>query len=388
MTRKICIVTGTRAEYGLLYWLMKEVMHDPDLELQVVVTGMHLSPEFGLTYKLIEEDGFTISDKVEMILSSDSPVGITKSMGLASIGFADAFYRLQPNIVVMLGDRYEIHSAAQAAMMARIPIAHIHGGEITEGAIDEQIRHSLTKMAHIHFTASEEYRNRVIQMGEQPDRVLNYGAPGIDHILKQDLMTIEELGENLGVDFSKKVFLITFHPTTLEAGAAKKQVQELLAALDEFPDAQLLFTKANSDAEGRIINKLLEAYTNINKNRSKLFTSLGQKRYLSSLKYATLVLGNSSSGIIEAPVFKIPTINIGDRQKGRLRAKSIIDCHPLKEEILQAIHLALTNDFKNTLSKTKSVYGSGNTSVLIKDYLKRVDLTDIIIKRFYDIAMK
>jgi UDP-hydrolysing UDP-N-acetyl-D-glucosamine 2-epimerase len=388
MTRKICIVTGTRAEYGLLYWLMKEVQQDPDLELQVVVTGMHLSPEFGLTYKLIEEDGFMISEKVEMILSSDSPVGITKSMGLASIGFADAFYRLQPHIVVMLGDRYEIHSAAQAAMMARLPIAHIHGGEITEGAIDEQIRHSLTKMSHIHFTASEEYRNRVIQMGEQPDRVLNYGAPGIDHILKQDLLTKEELGENLGVDFTKEVFLITFHPPTLEEGATKSQVKELLSALDEFPDAQLLFTKANSDAEGRVINELLEDYTDINKDRSKLFTSLGQKRYLSSLKYATLVLGNSSSGIIEAPVFKIPTINIGDRQKGRLKAISIIDCLPKKEEIINAIRLAQTNDFKCTLSNTKSVYGTGNTSVLIKDYLKKLDLTDIVKKRFYDIAIR
>jgi len=386
--RKICVVTGTRAEYGLLYWLMKEIQSDPDLELQVIATGMHLSPEFGLTYKQIEQDGFEIHEKVEMLLSSDTPVGIAKSLGLGTIGFADALNRLKPDILVLLGDRFEILAAAQAAMIARIPIAHIHGGELTEGLIDDPIRHSVTKMSHIHFTAADEYRKRVIQMGEQPERVFNVGAPGIDNILKLDLPTREQLTEDLEVDFAEKVFLITYHPTTLEEGTTEEQVGELLAALDSFPEAQLLFTKSNSDTEGRIINQLFEEYVEKNKDRAKVYTTLGQARYLASLKYCSLVIGNSSSGLIEAPLFKVPTINIGDRQRGRLKAQSVIDCLPIRDEIIRAIKQSQSENFQNKLSSVESLYGMGNTAALIKEKLKHIDLTNIIKKSFFHVDVE
>lgn len=388
MKRKICVVTGTRAEYGLLYWLMKEIQKDPDLELQIIVTGMHLSPEFGLTYKQIEEDGFSINEKIEMLLSSDTPGGIAKSLGLGTIGFADALDRLKPDILVILGDRYEILSAAQAAMIYRIPIAHIHGGEITEGLIDEAIRHSITKMAHIHFTAADIYRKRVIQMGECPDAVFNYGAPGIDNIIKFNLLAKEQLQSELGIDFTNKVFIVTFHPVTLEEGTAEEQFRELLIAFEAFPEVQLIFTKANSDTEGRIINQLIDEYVSQNKNRAKAYTSLGQLRYFSCLKYSSAVVGNSSSGLIEAPFFKVPTINIGDRQKGRLKASSVIDCMPKGNEIIRAISYSQTVEFKEVLEDTESLYGSGNTSKRIKEKLKDINLNNIVKKSFYDLDVK
>jgi UDP-hydrolysing UDP-N-acetyl-D-glucosamine 2-epimerase len=386
--RKICVVTGSRAEYGLLFWLMKEIDLDTDLQLQVIVTGMHLSPEFGLTFKQIEEDGFVINEKVEMLLSSDTPVGITKSIGLGTIGFADALERLKPDILVVLGDRFEILAASLAAMVARIPIAHIHGGELTEGVIDESIRHSVTKMSHIHFTAAEEYRKRVIQLGEQPDRVFNFGAIGIDNILKLDLPSKEQLSNDLEIDFSKSVFLVTYHPVTLESNTISRQVNELLLALDEIQDAQIVFTKSNSDTDGRIINQLFEDYVAKNKYRAKIYTTLGQKRYLACLKYSSLVVGNSSSGLIEAPLFKVPTINIGDRQKGRLKANSVIDCLPIKNEIVSAIFHSQSLEFRNRLKDVKSLYGLGGTSIKIKDKLKEVDITNILKKPFYQIDVE
>src|SRR3989338_4133875 len=320
--RKICIITGTRAEYGLLYWLMKEMQSNASLELQVIVTGMHLSPEFGLTYKEIEKE-FSINKKIEMLLSSDTPIGISKSMGLAQISFAEAYEDLSPDIAVVLGDRFEIFSAATAAMIARIPIAHIHGGETTEGAFDEAIRHSVTKMSHLHFVATEEYRQRGIQLGEDPKRVFNFGAPGLDNINNLHLLTKEEFEESIGFKLGMKNLLVTFHPVTLEQSTAKEQFQQLLFALDSLSDTHIIFTKANADTDGRIINYMIDSYVSANSNKSIAFTSLGQLRYLSALQNVDAVVGNSSSGLIEAPSFKIGTINIGDRQKGRIKAASV-----------------------------------------------------------------
>ncbi|QUL54550.1 UDP-N-acetylglucosamine 2-epimerase (hydrolyzing) [Paenibacillus tritici] len=382
--RKICIVTGTRAEYGLLFRIMKEIQADDELELQLIATGMHLSPEFGLTYKQIEEDGFIIDEKIEMLLSSDTPVAIAKSMGIATLGFAEAFQRLKPDILVLLGDRFEIFSAAQTALVMRIPVAHISGGELTEGAIDESIRHSLTKMSHIHFTANEDYTRRVIQLGEQPDRVFNVGDTGVENIRKMTLLTKEELSVYYSWDLNK-YFLITFHPATLESSMAEEQVKNLLFALNSFPDYKIIFTKSNADTDSRRINELIDEYTRSHPERVKSFFSLGQIRYLSTMKYCALVIGNSSSGIVEAPVFSKPTINIGDRQKGRLKADSIIDCPPTINDITEAIQLALSVEFQNGLNQLKLKYEGQTTSADIKDYLKKIDLSYIIKKKFYDI---
>ena len=366
--RKICIVTGTRAEYGLLYWLMKEIQGDAALELQVIVTGMHLSPEFGLTYKKIEEDGFTINEKVEMLLSSDTPVGIAKSVGLGVIGFADALARQKPDIMVVLGDRFEILAAAQAAMIARIPIAHIHGGETTEGAIDEAIRHAVTKMAHFHFTAAEPYRRRIVQLGEAPERVMNYGAPGLDNIKKLKLLNRAAFEKAIKFSLGKMSFLITYHPVTLSTANPAQSFEELTNALDQFPEAKIIFTKANADTAGRTINYNIEKYVKQNPQRAKVFTSMGQLLYLSAIKNMDIVIGNSSSGITEAPSFCKPTVNIGQRQRGRLKADSIIDCAEKAETIVAAIKKGLSSEFKNVLKNTKNPYGSGNASLKIKEY--------------------
>jgi GDP/UDP-N,N'-diacetylbacillosamine 2-epimerase (hydrolysing) len=307
MKRKICVVTGTRAEYGLLYWLMKEIESNKDLELQLIITGMHLSPEFGLTYKEIEKE-FKIDKKIEMLLSSDTPVGISKSMGLAQISFAEAYDELKPDIVVVLGDRYEIFSAVSAALVSRIPIAHIHGGEITEGAIDEAFRHSITKMSHIHFTATEEYRKRVIQLGENPDRVYNVGAMGIENIRRIKLLSKEEFEKSINFKLNEKNILVTFHPVTLENNTAENQFSELLEAIDKLKNTNIIFTKANSDTDGRIINKMIDEYVLKNRHKAIAFTSLGQLRYLSAMQYVDAVVGNSSSGIVEDPSFKIGTV--------------------------------------------------------------------------------
>jgi GDP/UDP-N,N'-diacetylbacillosamine 2-epimerase (hydrolysing) len=383
--RKICIVTGTRAEYGLLYWLMKEIKEDTELELQIIATGMHLSPEFGLTYQKIEEDGFQIDEKVEMLLSSDTPVGIAKSVGLGVVGFADALARQKPDIMVVLGDRFEILAAAQTAMIARIPIAHIHGGEVTEGAIDEAIRHAITKMSHFHFTAAEPYRRRVIQLGETPERVLNYGAPGLDNLKKMKLLNRTSFEKAIDFQLGKLSFLVTYHPVTLSDTMPEKSFNELLNAIDQFPEATVIFTKANADTAGRTINNNIEKYVQKNPVRTKVFTSMGQLLYLSAIKNADVIIGNSSSGIVEAPAFHKPIVNIGQRQQGRLKADSIIDCEETEQAIVDAIKKGLSAEFKEILRDTKSPYGQRNASLKIKEYLKKVSLQNILMKKFYDV---
>ncbi len=384
--KKICVVTGTRAEYGLLKPLIKRIQEDIELELQIIATGMHLSPEFGLTYKEIEEDGFIIDEKIEMLLSSDTAVGISKSMGLAMIGFADAFRRLKPDMVVLLGDRYEIFAAATSAMVSRIPIAHIHGGETTEGAFDEAFRHSITKMSYLHFTSTEEYRRRVIQLGESPDRVFNVGAIGIESIKELKLLDKQELEDSINFRFDKKTALVTFHPVTLENSTSKNQFQELLNALDKFSNLKLIFTKANSDTDGRIINSMIDEYVKSNEYKATAFTSMGQLRYLSAMKYADLVIGNSSSGIVEAPSFKVVTINIGDRQKGRIQSDTIINCQPKENEIYKAIELGISTNFKEKVKDVKNSYGEGNVSEEIINTIKENLNANIELKKlFYDL---
>ena len=386
MKKKVCVVTGTRADYGLLYWLMKEIEVDNEFELQIIATGMHLSPEFGLTYKEIEKD-FKIDKKIEMLLSSDTAIGISKSMGLAQISFSEVYEDLKPDIIVLLGDRYEIFSAGSAALIANIPVAHLHGGETTEGAFDEAIRHSITKMSHLHFTAAEEYKNRVIQLGEHPSRVFNVGGMGIENIKRLKLLSRDEFEESINFKLNKKNILVTFHPVTLENSSAKEQFQELLNAIDELKDTNIIFTKANSDTDGRIINQMCDEYVLKNSNKSICFTSLGQLRYLSALQYVDAVVGNSSSGLIEAPSFKIGTINIGDRQKGRLKAKSIIDCDSLKSSILQAFEKLYSEEFESILINTNNPYGDGCASEKIIKELKKVDLKNILKKSFYDLKV-
>ncbi|WP_373230798.1 UDP-N-acetylglucosamine 2-epimerase [Cohnella sp.] len=382
--RKLCVVTGSRAESGLLYWLMKEIQDDPELEFQLVVTGMHLSPEFGLTYRHIEQDGFQIDAKVEMLLSSDTPVGLTKSMGLGLIGFADAFERLRPDTVVLLGDRYEIMVAAQAAMIARIPIAHLHGGESTEGVMDEAIRHSITKMAHLHFTATEKYRQRVIQLGEQPDKVFNVGAVGLDNVHRLSLLSREQLEHSLTFQLGNRCFLVTYHPLTLSRQSPAEYMEMLLRALDHFKDAKIIFTKSNADTDGRIISQMIDEYVNKNRERAVSFVSLGQLKYLSLLKYVDVVIGNSSSGIFEAPMFHKPTVNIGQRQKGRVKGSSVIDCGDTCQEIIESVQLALSPEFQAKLPESKSLYGEGNSAPVVKEILKTIPLEGILFKSFYE----
>jgi GDP/UDP-N,N'-diacetylbacillosamine 2-epimerase (hydrolysing) len=384
--RKICVVTGTRAEYGLLFWLMKEIEVDKELELQIIVTGMHLSPEFGLTYKEIEKE-FKINKKIEMLLSSDTSVGISKSMGLAQISFAEAYDEMKPDIILVLGDRYEIFSAVSASMIARIPVAHLNGGELTEGLIDEAIRHSITKMSHLHFTSMDQYSKRVIQLGENPKYVFNVGEAGLDNIKKLKLLTKEEFEKSINFKLNKRNILVTFHPVTLENSTAKVQFKEILDALDELTETNIIFTKANSDTDGRIINQMIDEYTSINNHKSIGFMSLGQLRYLSSLQYVDAVVGNSSSGIVEAPSFKITTINIGDRQKGRIQAGSIINCIPKKENILKAFNIGFSKDFRKNLPDILNPYGDGGSSIKIHHILKNIKIEEILKKTFYDIGV-
>ena len=382
--KKVCVVTGTRAEYGLLYWLMKEIDADKNLELQIIATGMHLSEEFGNTYLQIEKDGFVINKKVDMLLSSDTAVGVGKSMGLGVIGFSDAFYDLKPDLLIVLGDRYEIFSAVSSAMIANIPIAHLHGGETTEGAFDEAIRHSITKMSHLHFTAADEYRKRVIQLGEAPCRVFNVGGLGIENINRLELLSKTEFEKSIRFKLATNNLLVTFHPTTLEKSTARAQFQNLLDVLDSLKDTNVIFTKANSDTDGRIINKMIDGYVLEHKN-SVAFTSLGQLRYLSALQFVDAVVGNSSSGIAEAPSFKVGTINIGDRQKGRLKANSVIDCVAKKNSILNALEKIYSSGFKKSLLAVTNPYGDGNASKVIVSILKHHELSGILKKSFYDL---
>ena len=385
--RKICLITGTRAEYGLLYWVMKSIEKDKDLQLQLIVTGMHLSTEFGLTYKQIEKDGFFIDKKVEILLSSDSTIGISKSMGLAMISFSEVFEELQPDLVLVLGDRFEIFSAVSSAMIGRIPIAHCHGGEATEGLIDESIRHSITKMSHIHFCSTEDYKKRIIQLGESPKSVYNTGALGIENINKLKLLTKGEFEDSISFKLDKRYsLLVTFHPVTLEKSTAREQIDNLLKAIDNIEDCKIIFTKSNSDTDGRIINNMIDDYVKKNQKKSVCFTSLGQLRYLSAIKYVDCVIGNSSSGLIEVPSFETASVNIGDRQRGRIMGESVIQCNPNFNEIKKAISKAISIDFKNNvLLKSVNLYGTGNSSELIINTLKNIDLENILKKRFYDL---
>jgi len=385
--RKICVFTGTRAEYGLLKPLMEEIKKDKELELQIVASGMHLSPEFGLTYREIEKDGFKIDEKIEMLLSSDTPVGVSKSIGLGIIGYTDALNRLKPDITVVLGDRFEALAFAIASYMHRIPIAHLYGGEATFGLIDEGIRHSITKFSYLHFTSTEEYRKRVIQLGEHPERVFYVGALGIDNIKKLKLLTKKQLEKRLGRKLKEKNLLITFHPVTLEEGSSEYQFKELLRVLNELDNTLLIFTKANADTEGRKINYLIDEFIANHPDKAIAFTNMGQLLYLSTMKYVDAVVGNSSSGIIEAPSFKIGTINIGDRQKGRIKAKSIIDCDPEYKSIKKAIYQLYSDEFQKKLKKVKNPYGDGNSASKIKNILKSFDISQIK-KEFFNIPVE
>lgn len=363
---------------------MQGIKDDPDLTLQIVATGMHLSPEFGLTYRDMEADGFRIDRKVEMLTSSDTSVGIAKSMGLGLIGFADALNDLKPDLIVVLGDRFEIFSAVAAAMVSRIPVAHLHGGEATEGLIDEAIRHSITKMSHLHFVAAEEYRQRVIQLGEQPERVLLVGGLGIDNIKRLKLLDRSALEASLDFRLGKKNLLITFHPVTLENATAAEQLSELLAALDDLADTHLIFTLPNADTDGRILIKMVAQFVASHPN-SRAYKSLGQLRYLSCIAQVDGVVGNSSSGLVEVPSLKKGTIDIGDRQRGRLKAASVIETAPTRESIAEALKKLYSDDFQRSLSELTNPYGEGGASEKVVASIKSSSLVDVLKKRFYDV---
>ena len=383
--RKICIVTGTRAEYGLLYWIMKGIQNDPALDLQIIVTGMHLSPEFGLTFQEIINDGFFINNKVEMLLSGDTPSAISKSTGLGIIGFADAFEGLKPDIVTLLGDRYELLAAASTALFANIPIAHISGGETTTGAFDEAIRHSITKMGWWHFVAAKEYKKRVIQLGEDPNRVHHVGSISIDNIKKTKLLNKTNLEKLLGLKFKKKNLIMTYHPVTLEKESSKNNLQSLLNVLDKLNDTYIIFTEPNADTDNRIIKRMIKKFVLSHKKNSISFASMGRLNYLSALQFVDGVIGNSSSGLTEAPTFKIGTINIGDRQNGRLKADSIIDCTSEEESIFDAVKTLYSSQFQNNLKKINNPYGVDNTTEKIISVLKNSKIPKNLKKKFYNL---
>ena len=381
--RKIAVFTGTRAEYGLLYWLLHDIRNDAGLALQLIVSGAHLSPEFGNTWQQIERDGFTIDAKVEMLLSSDTPSGIAKSMGLGLIGFADALGRLRPDVLVVLGDRYEALAMAQAAMVFNIPIVHLHGGEITEGAIDDAIRHAITKLSLYHCTSTEAYRQRVIQLGESPERVKNVGAIGLDHLKRSQFLSLPELGKALGFNLVQPYFIVTYHPVTLANEEPIASFRALLQALDDYPGHQVIITYPNADAGGRSIMPLIDAYAASQPQRVLAIPSLGQLRYLSAVQHCSAVVGNSSSGIIEVPAFNKPTVNIGERQKGRLAATSVIDCKAEHTAIMQAIAQACVAGEEHL--PVHNPYGQGNASEQVVELLKTMSLDGV--KHFYDIPL-
>lgn len=381
--RKICVVTGSRAEYGILRGLMKAIQNDPDLILQVIATNQHLSKLQGETYQEIERDGFTIDNKVYMADDSapDNANTTAKAISRGVSGFADAFDVLQPDLLLILGDRYEMLAVASTALIYKIPIAHLHGGEITEGAFDDEIRHAITKMSHLHFTSTEVYRQRVIQLGEQPDRVFNVGALGVENVMKTDFMTKEELEQSLNFKLTGKCFLCTYHPVTLSDVSSETQIMNLLQALDDYKDYHIIFTYSNSDTSSQIIIQRIQEYVDQNKDRCMFIPSLGQRRYFSALKYMTAVLGNSSSGIIEVPSFGIPTLDIGDRQKGRMAADSVIHCGYSTEEIKDGLAEVLAYQSK----PIENPYYKEETCDAILKVIRTFPLEKIIQKRFYDI---
>lgn len=382
--RKICFVTGTRAEYGLLSRLMRLVKEDKDLQLQAIATNMHLMPEYGETYKEIEKDGFIIDKKVYMHKPSDDAHGIISSMAEEMQGMNDALSELKPDILVLLGDRYEILVAAQVALIHRIPIAHIHGGEVTEGAFDDAIRHSVTKMSSLHFTSCEEYRHRVIQMGEQPSRVFDVGSLGVENIKAVPLMTKDELEASLDFKIDTQTILVTYHPVTL-GGDPAKDIREFLDALDQFKDLKVIFTMPNSDTGRDAIALAVENYVEKHSNSAKAYTSLGLKRYLSTLQFVKAAVGNSSSGIIEVPSFGIPTLNIGDRQKGRLASKSVVNCGTSKDEVIAGLKLCLSEEMQKAAKTYENPYAKPDTANLIYQELKNVELAGLNLKTFYDL---
>ncbi|MDD4566013.1 MAG: UDP-N-acetylglucosamine 2-epimerase [Eubacteriales bacterium] len=388
--KKICVITSTRADYGLLRPLILKIRQDTELELQLVVTGMHLSSEFGMTEQEIIQENIPISKRIEILLGSDTPSAVSKSMGLAMIGFADYLKDNRPDMAVILGDRFEIFAAGSALVNERIPIAHLYGGETTEGAVDECFRHAITKMSHIHFVSNETHRKRVIQLGEHPDHVFNTGSTGIENILNTERMPLKELETSLGFSLSEKPFaLVTFHPVTLENDTARAQCEQLFRALDAFPFMNFIFTKANADDGGREINRMIDRYAAEKENMIAV-TSLGMKRYLSALSHAAMAIGNSSSGIIEVPSFGIPTVNIGDRQKGRLQAESILNTLPDSGEITAAIKKSNDPVFRSFCKNVKNLYGNGNASnemlSVMKKFLFSSDIN--MKKKFYDVEFK
>ena len=383
--KKVLVFTSTRAEYGLLKGVIHEIAQSNKLQLQLLVSGTHLSADFGMTINEIKDNGFQADEAIEMIVSHDTPTGICKSMGLAMIGYGEALIRRSPDILVILGDRYEAFCAAAAAQICRVPVAHIHGGEATEGLIDEAFRHAITKMSLLHFASCEAYRQRIIQLGEAPERVFNVGALGVENIRRTPLMTRGELAEAMGCSFEKPYFLVTFHPVTLEQSTADGQFQALLEALDAFPEHNLIFTKTNADTDGRVINRLIDDYAGRHPKRCLAVTSLGMRLYLSVMKFASAVIGNSSSGILEAPSFKVPTVNIGDRQKGRIQAASTLNCAPDASAIRQTIGRALSPDFQESLAGISNLYDRPGTCSTIVRLLEKMDITGSTKKSFHDV---
>ena len=386
--KQIVILTSTRADYGLLSCVIKKLMRDKGVNVRLAVTGMHLAAEFGLTYKEIEKDGIKIDRKIEILMSSDTSVSMSKTMGMAMISFADYFEEVRPDALLVLGDRYETLAVCCAALNAKIPIIHLHGGETTEGAIDEAIRHSITKMSYLHFTSTEEYRRRVIQLGENPERVYNVGSLGVENVLHQPLLSKEELESKLKLKLSMPYAVVTYHPVTLESSDIYETVKMFLNALDQNKDMFYIITRSNADAGGRQINLMLEEYA-AHRNNVRVYDSLGMLVYLSAVKYSEMVIGNSSSGILEVPSFQIPTVNIGDRQKGRIRAESVIDCKEDTESIVKAIKKAKSPEFKKKCSQTKNPYEGVKTSDTIVELIKKniFDKKAEIKKKFYDIEM-
>lgn len=384
--KKLAVLTATRAEYGQLSPIIKKLKQNPDIDVRVVATGAHLSPEFGMTVNEIINDGIEIDKEIEILLSSDTPVSVSKAMGLALISFSEYFNELKPDALMVLGDRYETLAVCIAAMNARIPIIHLYGGEATEGAIDDAVRHSITKLSSLHFTATDIYKNRVIQMGENPDNVYCVGAMGVENAMKIDILSKEELEASLGVKLGDKYAVLTFHPVTLENNSAEKQVEELISALDKYPDITFLCTKANADANGRIINERLADYSS-KRNNLFLFDSLGVKRYISAVKHSCFAIGNSSSGLIEIPSLHVPTVNIGNRQKGRILADSVVCCEPTEASIVAAIKYVSNPNFVSSIQNLTNPYGDGNTSDKITsvtaDYLINDKLT--VFKTFHNL---
>ena len=388
--RTICVVTGSRADYGHIFSLMEAIRADADLNMQLVATGMHLEPQFGLTYRVIEADGFKIDRKVKILRYGNTDVGVTKAFGLGCQKFAEVFSELKPDMVVLIGDRYETFAACVAAYFQRIPIAHIHGGETTQGAFDEGIRHSISKMATVHFAAADAYAQRIIQLGESPKRVFPFGAPGLDTIYRTVPLSREELEARLGLKLTAPVAVVTYHPVTLESADSQKQADELFAALKRF-SLTVIFTKANADPQGVRINTAADRFCKQNPKRYKLFDNLGQRMYYSCLKNADLMIGNSSSGLLEAPVFHLPAVNIGDRQKNRIRSANVIDVDCRAEAIAKGIRRALSAGFRRSLKKLINPYDrtSGRVGERIKNQLKRLSLHEGVIKKtFFDLPVK